>query len=50
MMEGVDVIIQGNYFGVFWNILVGTERRKGFVIITTENIIISLVNNGGNYV
>ena len=41
------MIIQGNYSGLFWNMLVGTQRGRGCVIILTENTIISQFNTDG---
>ena len=39
------MIIQGNYIGIFWNVIAGTERRRGCVIIITEDTSMSQVNN-----
>ena len=37
--------IQSKYSWVFGNIIVGTERRTGCVIISNENTLFSEINN-----
>ena len=41
------MITHGSYAGIFWNHLVGTEGRRGCVIIPIKNNTVAQVNNDG---